>query len=223
MDCSTAGFPVHHQLLELAQTHVHQIGDAIQPSYPLSSPSPSIFLSIRVFSNESVLHIRWPKYWSFSFSISPPNEYSGLISFRMDWLDLLAKAISRVFSNITAAAAAAKSPQSCPTLCDPTDGSPPGSPIPGILQARTLEWVAISFSNAWKWKVKVKSLSRFQPSATPWTAVHRAPPPMGFSRQEYWSGVPLPSPTSQLKCINSLVLSLIYSPTHIHTWLLEKP
>ena len=148
MDCSTAGFPVHHQLLELAQTHVHQIGDAIQPSYPLSSPSPSIFLSIRVFSNESVLHIRWPKYWSFSFSISPPNEYSGLISFRMDWLDLLAKAISRVFSNITAAAAAAKSPQSCPTLCDPTDGSPPGSPIPGILQARTLEWVAISFSNA---------------------------------------------------------------------------
>jgi len=223
MDCSTAGFPVHHQLLELAQTHVHQIGDAIQPSYPLSSPSPSIFLSIRVFSNESVLHIRWPKYWSFSFSISPPNEYSGLISFRMDWLDLLAKAISRVFSNITAAAAAAKSPQSCPTLCDPTDGSPPGSPIPGILQARTLEWVAISFSNAWKWKVKVKSLSRFQPSATPWTAVHRAPLPMGFSRQEYWSGVPLPSPTSQLKCINSLVLSLIYSPTHIHTWLLEKP
>ena len=79
-------------------------------------------------------------------------------------------------------------------LCDPTDGSPPGSAIPGILQARTLEWVAISFSNAWKWKVKVKSLSRVWLFATPWTAAYQAPPSMGFSRQEYWSGVPLPSP-----------------------------
>ena len=93
-----------------------------------------------------------------------------------------------------AAAAAAKSLQSCPTLCDPIDGSPTGSAVPGILQARTLEWVAISFSNAWKWKVKVKSLSRVQLLATPWTAAHQAPPSMGFSRQEYWSGVPLPSP-----------------------------
>ena len=92
------------------------------------------------------------------------------------------------------AAAAAKSLQSCPTLCDPIDGSPPGSPVPGILQARTLEWVAISFSNAWKWKVKVKSLGRVRPSATPWTAAFQAPPSMGFSRQEHWSGVPLPSP-----------------------------
>ena len=82
--------------------------------------------------------------------------------------------------------------QSCPTLCDPMDCSPPGSPIPGFLQARILEWVAISFSNAWKWKVKVKSLSRVQPSATPWTAAFQAPPSMGFSRQEYWSGVPIP-------------------------------
>ena len=92
MDCSTQGFPVHHQLPELTQTHVHCVGDAIQPSHPLSSPSPlpSVFPRIRLFSNESVLHIRWPKYWSFSFSISPSNEYSGLISFRMDWLDLLA-------------------------------------------------------------------------------------------------------------------------------------
>ena len=92
MDCSTPGFPVHHQLLELAQTHVHPVGDAIQPSHPLSSPSllPSIFPTIRVFSSESVLHIRWPKYWSFKFSISPSSEHSGLISFRMDWLDLLA-------------------------------------------------------------------------------------------------------------------------------------
>ena len=91
-------------------------------------------------------------------------------------------------------AAAAKSLQSCPTQCDPIDGSPPGSPFLGILQARTLEWVAISFSNAWKWKVKVKSLSLVWLLATPWTAAHQAPPSMGFSRQEYWSGVPLPSP-----------------------------
>ena len=91
MDCSTPGLPVRHKLLEFTQTHVHWIGDAIQPSHPLSSPSLlSIFPSIRVFSSESVLCIRWPKYWSFSFNISPSNEYSGLISFRMVWLDLLA-------------------------------------------------------------------------------------------------------------------------------------
>ena len=88
---------------------------------------------------------------------------------------------------------AAKSLQSCLTLCDPIDGSPPGSPISGILQARTLEWVAISFSNAWKWKVKVKLLSRVQLFSTPWTAAYQAPPSMGFSRQKYWSGVPLNS------------------------------
>ena len=92
------------------------------------------------------------------------------------------------------AAAAAKSLQLCPTLCDLIDGSPPGSPVSGILQARVLEWVAISFSNAWKWKVKVKSLSHVRLLATPWTAAYQAPPSMGFSRQEYWSGVPLPSP-----------------------------
>ena len=93
-----------------------------------------------------------------------------------------------------AAAAAAKSLQSCPTLRDPIDGSPPGSPVPGILQARTLEWVAISFSGAWKWKVKGKSLSHVWLFATPWTAAYQALPSMGFSRQEYWSGVPLPFP-----------------------------
>ena len=93
-----------------------------------------------------------------------------------------------------APAAAAKSPQLCLTLCGPMDGSPPGSPIPGILQARTLEWVAISFSNAGKRKVKVKSLSRAGLLATPWTAAYQAPPSMGVSRQEYWSGVPSPSP-----------------------------
>ena len=92
-------------------------------------------------------------------------------------------------------AVAAKSLQSCPTLCDPIDGSLPVSPVPGILQARTLEWIAISFSNAWKWKMKVKSLSRVWLPATPWTAAYQAPLSMGFSRQEYWSGLPSPSPT----------------------------
>ena len=160
---------------------------------------PSVFPSIRVFSNESALRIRWPKYRNFSFSISPSNEYSGLISFSMDWMDLLAvqgtlksllqhhsskasilwhsaffivqlshpymttgktialtrrsfvgKVMSLLFNMLSAAdaAAAAKSLQLCPTLCDPIDGSPPGSPVPGILQTRTLEWVSISFSNA---------------------------------------------------------------------------
>ena len=91
MDCSMPGLPVHHQLSELAQTHVHQAGDAIQPSHPLSSLSPSFNLSQHQgFSKESVLHIRWPNYWSFSFSISPSNEYSRLVSFRMNWLELLA-------------------------------------------------------------------------------------------------------------------------------------
>ena len=101
---------------------------------------------------------------------------------------------------IAAAAAAAKSLQSCLTVCDPRDGSPPGSPIPGILQARTLEWVAISCSNEWKWKVKAKSLSCLQLFATPWTAAHQASPSMGFSRQKYWSGVHV--------CVNVYVFSL---------------
>ena len=92
MDCSTPGLPVHHQLLEFTQTHVHRVGDAIQPSHPLLSPSPLAFnlSQHQGFSNESALCIRWPKYWSFSFSFNPSNEYSALISFRMDWLDLLA-------------------------------------------------------------------------------------------------------------------------------------
>ena len=88
MDCSTPGLPVHHQRPEFTQTHVHGVGDAIQPSHPLSSPSPPA-PNPSVFSNESTLRMRWPKYWSFSFSISPSNEHKGLISFRMDWLDLL--------------------------------------------------------------------------------------------------------------------------------------
>jgi len=91
MNCSTPGLPAHHQLPEFTQTHVHRVGDAIQPSHPLSSLLlPLIPPSIRVFSNESTLRMRWPKYWSFSFRTSPSNEHPGLISFRMDWLDLLA-------------------------------------------------------------------------------------------------------------------------------------
>ena len=192
------GLPVHCQLSEFTQLVPIE---SVMPSNhlilccPFLLP-PSIFPSIRVFSNESVFRIRWPKYWSFSFSISPCNEYSGLVSFRMDWLGLLAvqgtlksllqyhsskasilpclaffivqlshpymttgktialtrqtffdKVMSLLF-NMGPAAAAAKSLQLCLTLCDPIDGSPPGSPVPGILQARTMEWVAISFSNA---------------------------------------------------------------------------
>ena len=113
---------------------------------------------------------------------SPPNQWPG----------------SKGFTQ----AAAAKSLQSCLTVCEPVDSSPPGSPIPGILQARTLEWVAISFSNAWKWKVKVKSLSCVQLFGTPWTAAHQAPLSMGFSRQEYWSRMPLPSPLLKLLSMN---------------------
>ena len=100
-------------------------------------------------------------------------------------------------------AAAAKSLQSCPTLCDPIDGRLPGSPVPGILQARTLEWVAMSFSNAWKWKVKVKLLSHVRLLATPQTAAYQAPPSMRVSRREYWSGAPLPSPEQKaVTCIS---------------------
>ena len=113
----------------------------------------------------------------FSFSLKVPHKFQ----------------ISIVIFQVYRYAVAAKLLQSCLTLCDPIDGSPLGSPIPGILQARTLEWVAISFSNAWKWKVKVKSLSRVRLCATPWTEAYQAPPSMGFSRQEYWGGVPLPS------------------------------
>ena len=102
--------------------------------------------------------------------------------------------MTRILPKICASAATAQSLQSCLTLCDPIDSSPPGSPVAGILQARTLEWVAISFSKAWKWKVKVKSLSHVRLLATPWTTAYQAPPSMGFSRQEYWSGVSLPSP-----------------------------
>ena len=193
--------------------------ESVMPSSHLILCHPLLFLppvppSIRVFFNESSLRMRWPKYWSFSFSIIPSKEHPELISFRVDWLDLLA--VQDIFIIMKGNPVSirqslpslwwiliwflplcccyAKLLQSCPTLCNPIDGRPSGSPIPGILQARTLEWVAISFSNAWKWKVKVKSLSCARLLATPWTAAYQAPPSVGFSRQEYWSGVPLPSP-----------------------------
>ena len=114
------------------------------------------------------------------------------VAYNLSWLKWLSMHTCKYL--FTGFAAAAKLLQSCPTLCDPIDGSPSGSPVPGILQARTLEWVAISFSNAWKWKVKVKLLSCVRLFETPWTAAYQAPLSMGFSRQEYWSGVPLPSP-----------------------------
>ena len=112
----------------------------------------------------------------------------------MEALSILWPSLENHIAAAAAAAAAAKSLQSFATPCDSIDGSPPGSPVPGILQARTLERVAISFSNAWKWKVRVKLLSRARLLATPWTAAYQAPPSMGFSRQGYWSGVPLPPP-----------------------------
>ena len=112
--------------------------------------------------------------------------------------------------------------QSCPTLCDPIDGSLLGSAVPGILQARTLEWVAISFSNAWKWKVKVKSLSRVQLLATPWTVAHQAPLSMGVSRQEYWSGVPGPSP-EELSSLSHSIIFLYFFPLIIEECFLISP
>ena len=123
------------------------------------------------------------------------------------------------------AAAAAALLQSCPTLCNPIDGSPPGSPVPGILQARTLEWVAISFSKAWKWKVKVKSLSHVRLQETPWTAAYQAPPSMGFSRQEYRSGVPLPSPRLSYKTIieRSETRRILYGSLNLYYFLILFP
>ena len=114
------------------------------------------------------------------------------------------------------AAAAAKSCQSCLTLCNPIDGSPPGSSVHGILQARTLEWVAISFSSTWKWKVKVKSLSPVQLFKTPWTVTYQAPPSMGFSRQEYWSGLPLPSPTLSMRPESQTTHEMVPPLSNLH-------
>ena len=141
--CATPWTAAHqavlHHLQEFAQTHVHRVNDAIRPfqSLWILLLLPSIFPSIRVFSSESALHVRWPNYWSFSFWVSPSSEYSGLISFRMDWFDVLA-----IQSEVT---------QLSPTLCSPVDCSPPHSSVHGIFQARILEWAAISFSRGSSW------------------------------------------------------------------------
>ena len=134
------------------------------------------------------------KFFLNPFSVKLTEEkHTNLFNISFTWPRSLHEEIKLSLEIVTTAGA--KSLQSCRTLCDPIDGSPLGFPVPGILQARTLEWVAISFSKAWKWKVKVKSLSCVRPLATSWTAAYQAPSSMGFSRQEYWSGLPLPSPT----------------------------
>ena len=147
--------------------------------------SPKILSSSRAWVPDFHANVFFPGGWKNS---QPPLQQGVQLS-------------TAAVATAAAAAAAAKSLQSCPTLCDPIDGRPPGSPVPGILQAKTLEWVAISFSSAWKWKVKGKLLSRVWLLATPWTAAHQAPPSMGFSRQEYWSGVPLPFPQLSTNCL----------------------
>ena len=133
---------------------------------------------------------QWPLSPLLALMPTPPLLFTALVKVASVLIFLLYKV---PYTTTTTTTTTTKSLQSCLTPCDPTDGSPPGSAVPGILQARTLEWVAISFSNAWKWKVKMKSLSRVRLLATPWTAAYQAPPSMGFSRQEYWSGLPLPS------------------------------
>ena len=144
-------------------------------------------------------------------------KMNEIMLFEETWVDLEIIILSKVsqkekdkYHMIFLHAAAAMSLQLCPTLCNPIDSSPSGSTIPGILQARTLEWVAISVSNAWKWKVKVKSLSRVWLFATPWTAAYQAPPSMGFSRQEFWSGVPLPFPILTCRIFKNYIGKLSY-------------
>ena len=146
----------------------------------------SIFVACEVSPAQSWKHQDPVALVQWVVSHAAPHNMYHCTSYRVRWIHVFSQQEQIKFSND-----AAKSLQSCPTLCNSIDGSPPGSPIPGILQARTLMWVAISFSNAWKWKVKVKSLSRVRLLATPWTAAYQGPPSMGFSRQEYWSGLPL--------------------------------
>ena len=155
----------------------------------------------------SIFQLLWTLMYTFLFEHLFSNIWGLCLGGEMlDHMIILCLTYSWTSKLFSTLAAAAKSLQSCPTLCDPIDSSPPGSPVPESLQTRTLEWVAISFSNAWKWKVQVKLLSRVWLLATPWTAPHQAPLSMGFSRQEYWSGVPLPSPFPPL-------LSLTWHPS----------
>ena len=162
-----------------------------------STTSKMTFSGKELLSTKTLNYIVHLPYFTCFYS---PIILQNLLQFSAQFLTRLLLSEHMLI----AAAAAAKSLQSCPTLCDPIDGCPPGSPVPGILQARTLEWVAISFSNAWKGKMKVNSLSRVRLLVTPWTVAHQAPPSMGFSRQEYWSGVPLPSPMLTARMTNYL-------------------
>ena len=205
MDCSLPGFSVHRDSPgKNTRVGCHVF---LQGIFPTQGLNPGFLHCRRVLyhlSHQGSLRIlEWVAY-----------PFSRGSSWLRNWTGVSCIA-GRFFTSWTireapqSTAAAVKSLQSCPTLCDPIDGSPPGSPVLGILQARTLEWVAISFSNAWKWKVKVKSLSRVWLFATPWTEAYQAPPSMGFSRQEYWSGVPLPSPSTRLLQILTLFWSIL--------------
>ena len=196
--CSIFPFEKNEVTMKIAQSGL-TLCNTLQS--PWNSPDQntavgSLSLLQQIFptqeSNQDLLHCRWILY---------QLSYQGRVN----------------IPKSAAAAAAAKSLQSCPTLCDPIDGSPPGFPAPGILQARTLDWVAISFSNAWKWKLKVKSFSCVQLFTTPWTAAYQAPPSMGFSRQEYWSGVPSPSPFPNLAAVNRYFNAITLSETIIVT------
>ena len=175
--------------------------------------SPHPLLSLPPIHPPSSLSALVSNIFSLIPSIISSHNFPGLL-FKISLLPMSSHLLylyqhGSHWAHMTPAAAADKSLQSCLTLCDPRDGSPSGSPVPGILQARTLEWVAISFSNAWKWKVKVKSLSRIRLLVTPWTAAYQAPLSIRFSRQEYWSGVPLPSPHM--------------TPGFLEMWLVQTP
>ena len=144
--------------------------------------------------HQQISQISLSFWWNFSFTVLTKSNFTiqccqSQSSMSYVIFSGITQQIAESLYPFTTAAAAAESLQACPTLCDPRDGGPPGSPVPGLLQARTLEWAAISFSNAWKWKAKGKPLSRVRLCVTPWAAAHQAPPPMGFSRQEYWSGL----------------------------------
>ena len=166
----------------------------------------------------SNLHLSHFLHWQVdSLPLAPPGSplsYIPIPILYKGWTPDQGLTTYIILPFCNASAAAAKSLQSCPTLCNPTDSSQLGSPVPGIVQARTLEWVALSFSNAWKWKVKVKLLSHVWLLATPWTVAHQAPPSMGFSRQEYWSGVPLPSPMQALFTLKSFWGNMEVGFTH---------
>ena len=192
-DCSQSGSSVRWSL----QARIMEWVAISFPSNPGIEPRSPALQPDALPSELLGKHVGWPILYQSYYALGR-KQWIRIICFSSAMRNKTRHHISApsedfVNINFHCAAAAAKSLQSCPTLLDPIDGSPPGSPVPGILQARTLEWVAISFSNAWKWKVKVKSLSQVRLLATPWTAAYQAPPFMGFSRQEYWSGVPLPS------------------------------